>query len=130
MWVRIVRDSGFTACLVPSVLTDYRINTQESASMNFPQFTRNAELAAARIERGDLPKAPRAVVRRGLAEAYRIAGTKALGLGDRAQAFRLIAKAVSMSPLPSLRQTPGSQGDSCCRMPATRRNAGSAPDGG
>ena len=55
MWVRIVRDSGFTACLVPSVLTDYRINTQVSASMNFPQFTRNAELAAARIER-EIPR--------------------------------------------------------------------------
>lgn len=96
MWVRILRETKLEAALVPEVLTAYRINTR-SLSFNFDQFLEAARAAAARIGR-ETPQVPAACVRRGLAMCFRIAGSKALKMGDRARALALIGRALRMSP--------------------------------
>lgn len=96
MWVRILRDTSHEAMLVPEVLTDYRINTQ-SLSFNFDAFLRNAEAAAAKMTAQSPGIAP-ARIARGLAMCYRIAGSKALKIGQTRLALRLIARALRLSP--------------------------------
>jgi glycosyltransferase involved in cell wall biosynthesis len=96
MWVRILRDTGYTAVLVPEVLTDYRLNPR-SLSADFAGFLTNAERAAGKI-RAQTPALPARVVNRGLAMSYRIAGTKALQLGNTAAAASLLARAIGKSP--------------------------------
>jgi glycosyltransferase involved in cell wall biosynthesis len=97
MWVRLLRDTGAVAQLIPEVLTSYRI-VPTSLTMNFAGFLRGAELAAGKI-RAETPQVKSSSVRRGLATCYRIAGTKALHGGSRSEALRLIRRAVSIDPL-------------------------------
>jgi len=96
MWVRVLRDTGMTARLVPEALTRYRVNP-DSLTMNFAGFLAGAERAAARIER-DTPGEPRALVRRGLAICYRVAASKAFRKGDRRAGARYLAMALARSP--------------------------------
>jgi glycosyltransferase involved in cell wall biosynthesis len=97
MWVRLLRDSGAAARLVPEVLTFYRM-VPTSLSMNFAEFLHGCELAAARIK-AETPQVSSNAVRRGIAMCYRIAGTKALHGGNRFEALRLIRRAVSLDPM-------------------------------
>lgn len=96
MWVRILRETGLSARLIPEALTEYRLNTQ-SLSFNFDGFLRNAEAATARIGE-QTPQVSARHVRFGLAMCYRIAGAKAVKIGQTAQALQLLRRAVTLSP--------------------------------
>lgn len=96
MWVRILRDTSFSAELVPQALTCYRINLQ-SLSMNFDNFLIYAEKAAAKIAR-ESPAVPARVIREGLSMAYRIAATKALYSGNRSKSLKYMTSALRKCP--------------------------------
>lgn len=96
MWVRLLRETGFSARLIPEALTFYRLNTQ-SLSFNFDGFLRNAEAAAARIA-AETPQVDPAHARYGLAMCYRIAAAKAVKIGKTARALALLRRAVTISP--------------------------------
>lgn len=96
MWVRLLRETPCQALLVPEVLTAYRINTQ-SLSFNFEKFLYNAETAVAKMKVAT-PEIPDRLFARGLAMCYRIAGSKALKIGNNRAALKLFAQAVRISP--------------------------------
>ena len=96
MWIRIIRDTPYTALLVPEPLTDYRLNTS-SISFDFERYMRNAEIAADILEAGPPPMARRDVMTM-LAMSYRIAGSKALKVGQKRLALRMIGRAVRIDP--------------------------------
>jgi glycosyltransferase involved in cell wall biosynthesis len=96
MWVRIMRETHFSARLVPEVLTCYRVNT-DSLSMNFAPFLENAERACARVERETAGVSKR-VHREGRASMYRITATKALYNDQRPKAISLLIRAFQVCP--------------------------------
>lgn len=97
MWLRILRDSGCSLVLIPEVLTDYRIHGL-SLMHNYHFYMKNAEFSSKLITR-ESPMIPKAYMSRGLAQCYRVIGSKAAKLGDYRTTLQLFAKAIGHYPM-------------------------------
>jgi glycosyltransferase involved in cell wall biosynthesis len=96
MWIRIQRDTPYSARLVPEVLNTYRINTQ-SLSMNFDPYMAKTGPAIAKVAR-ETPQVPTRVHREGHATIWRIAATKALYNDQRAKSLEYLLRAFRICP--------------------------------
>jgi len=99
MWVRIAACTEYRLRRIPEVLTGYRVRSGSiSMTVPFDIFLEGARRAAERyIE--VVPDLPLASVRRGYAEALRIASRKAFTSGDLRTSRRLLIAAVRHCPV-------------------------------
>lgn len=96
MWFRIAALTGLRLRRIPEVLTGYRMRGG-SMTVTYDYFLADARRAAERFAQ-ILPDLSPAVIRRGYAEALRIASRKAFAAGDVRTSRRLLVEAVRHCP--------------------------------
>ncbi len=97
MWFRIAALTPWRLRRIPEVLTGYRMRTG-SMSVTYDYFLADARRVADRMAQL-VPELPRAIVRRGYAEAVRIASRKAFAAGNVALSRQLLIQAIQEYPL-------------------------------
>ena len=96
MWVRILHKTGYSARLVPRVLTGY-CERGDSLSMGGELYLRSAQIVMDRFE-ATIPGVSREIRNRGLASIFRIASRKALSAGDLELATKCMRGALGYCP--------------------------------
>jgi glycosyltransferase involved in cell wall biosynthesis len=95
-WVRILYKTKYKGCLLPEVLTGYRVRT-DSLTLNFLHQLHNAHKVMEKFA-GYIPEFTPQLKQRSMAEAYRISSRKALSEGQLQEAGQLMRESMRLCP--------------------------------